>query len=121
MRVAILTPITHPSLETIERGFIQTLREDESQSYHFTTYNAQGNKTLMRSEVEEIIRKDFDLVFAIGTSVAQMTSEVFTKKGIEIPVVFTVVNDPVGFMSIRTSMGFMKPRPRNDAMPMVSL
>lgn len=95
--IAILTPVTHPSLEQIEKGFKETMEAKSPGRYAFTTYNAQGNKTLMRGELEEIAQKGYPLVFTIGTSSSQMTKEVFAKKGLETPIVFTAVNDPVGF------------------------
>ena len=58
LSIAILTPITHPSLEQIEMGFKQTIEAKAPGKYRFVTYNAQGNKTLMRSEIEEILQKD---------------------------------------------------------------
>jgi putative ABC transport system substrate-binding protein len=91
--IALLTPVTHPSLEQIEKGFKETLPSE----YRIDTYNAQGNKTLMRSELEEIVRGDYDLLFTIGTTASQMATEVFAKKGIALPIVFTCVNDPEGF------------------------
>lgn len=95
--IAILTPVTHPSLEQIEKGFRETMEANYPGLFRFTTYNAQGNKTLMRSEIEEIARQNYALVFTLATSPSQMTREVFDKKGIETPIVFTCVNDPVGF------------------------
>lgn len=91
--IAILTPVNHPSLEQIEKGFIQTLGE---QNYRFVTYNGQGNKTLLRSEIDEIAQTGFDLVLTIGTTTTQMAAEVFRKKEISMPIVFTAVNDPLG-------------------------
>ena len=98
--IAILTPVTHPSLEQIEKGFRQTMKASCPGEYRFVTYNAQGNKTLMRSEIEEIIQRDYDLVFTIGTSASKMVKEVFDKKRIEKPIVFTCVNDPTGFQIV---------------------
>ncbi|MBA3237397.1 MAG: ABC transporter substrate-binding protein [Parachlamydiaceae bacterium] len=95
--IAILTPVTHPSLEQIEKGFKETMEAESPGKYSFTTYNAQGNKTLMRGEVEEIAQKGYSLVFTIGTSSSQMTKEVFSKKALQTPIVFAAVNDPVGF------------------------
>jgi putative ABC transport system substrate-binding protein len=92
--IAILTPVTHPSLEQIEKGFKETVEKESPGKYRFVTYNAQGNKTLMRGEVEEIARKNFPLVFTIGTLSSQMTKEVFAKKGLNTPIVFTAVDDP---------------------------
>lgn len=95
--IAIITPVTHPSLEQIEKGFKQTMEENGPGKYRFVTYNAQGIKSLMRSEIEEISQKDYAMVLTIGTMASQMTKEVFEKKGLETPIVFTCVNDPVGF------------------------
>src|SRR5262245_16917102 len=89
--IAILTPVTHPSLEQTEKGFKETIETHYPGKYRFVTYNAQGNKTLMRSEIEEIAQKDFALVFTIGTLASQMTKEVFDKKGLETPIVFSSV------------------------------
>jgi putative ABC transport system substrate-binding protein len=98
--IAILTPVTHPSLEQTERGFKETIERESPGKYRFVTYNAQGSKTLMRGEIEEIARKRFPIVFTIGTSASQMTTEVFAKKGNSTPIVFTSVNDPVGFQIV---------------------
>ncbi|HXF29497.1 MAG TPA: ABC transporter substrate-binding protein [Chlamydiales bacterium] len=95
--IAILTPVTHPSLEQIEKGFKETIEATSPGKYRFVTYNAQGNKTLMRGECEEIARKEYCLLFTIGTMSSQMAGEVFSKKGLNMPIVFTAVNDPVGF------------------------
>lgn len=97
MVIAILTPISHPSLEQIEKGFKQTMEVKSPGKYHFVTYNAQGNKTLMRSEIEEIAHKNYSLIFTIGTSASQMTAEVLKNKRIKTPIVFTCVNDPLHF------------------------
>ena len=95
--IAVLTPISHPSLEQIERGFKQTLEAQNPGKFRFVTYNAQGNKTLMHSEVEEIAQRDYALVFTIGTLASQMVKESFSKKRLQTPIVFTAVNDPVAF------------------------
>lgn len=98
--MAILTPVTHPSLEQIEKGFKEEMEASSPGKYDFITYNAQGNKTLMRSEIDEIVQRKYPLVFTIGTSASQMTKEVFEKKKLDIPIVFTCVNDPLGFKII---------------------
>jgi len=96
-RVAILTPMAHPSLEQIERGFVKSLAEGDSKKFKLKTYNALGNKTLMRSQVEEISRGNYDLVLAIGASTARMSKEVFEKKLLSTPIVFTAVPTPMQF------------------------
>jgi len=93
--IAILTPTTHPSLEQIERGFIDLIIKEYPNEYSFKTFNALGNKTLMRTEIEEIGRGNYDLVFAIGAGAAQMSKEVFEKKQLMIPIVFSAVPKPL--------------------------
>lgn len=93
-RIAIMQPAAHPALEEISHAFIQTVRE--SLPCDCTIYNAQGNKTLMRAQIEEVVQSTYDLIFTIGAGCTQTAKEVTTKKGRSMPIVFTAVDDPVG-------------------------
>lgn len=93
--VAVVSPIVHPSIQQIEKGVVETLGDEK---YAVTIYNAQGNQSLMRSEMEEIHRKGFALVVTIGSSASHMAAEVFEKKGSQTPIVFTAVNDSSGLI-----------------------
>jgi len=93
--IAILVPVSHPSLEQIVKGISETIEEAEPERYHFDVFNAQGSKILMRSEVEEMAQNNYDLVFAVGASSARMVKEVFKKKNNNTPIVFTCVNNPL--------------------------
>ncbi len=95
IHIAIITPASHHSLEEIERGFKETLKKSSSTQYIFKTYNAQGNRNLMRGEIEDISRKSYALVLAIGSQAAKMSKEVLEKKGVTTPIVFTAVPDPL--------------------------
>jgi putative ABC transport system substrate-binding protein len=95
--IALIAPVVHPSIQQIERGVIETLEERSPGKYAVTVYNAQGNKSLLRSEIEEVNRKGFALVVTIGTSATEMTAEVFAKKGNPTPIVFSAVNHPSDF------------------------
>lgn len=99
-RIAILTPTTHPSLEQIEKGFKETL--SGGGKYEFRTYNAQANKTLMRSEIDEIARQGYDLVFTIGASATQMAKEALDKKKNPLPIVFTAIAEPMNLNIIQS-------------------
>ncbi len=92
--VAILKPISHPAIDDIENSFITFLNEKISVSYNFSSYNANGNRVLMRSQSEEIVSSDYDLVFTIGANASQTINEVIKKKKKDIPLVFTAVNNP---------------------------
>jgi len=94
-KIAILTPTTHPSLEQIEKGFVDTMEKHCRQKFTVKTYNALGNKTLMRSEAEEIALGDYDLVFTIATQATRTMKEVFEKKKLSTPIVFSAVPFPL--------------------------
>lgn len=95
-RIAVFTPITHAALQEIEQGFKDTLSKSSALSYEFTTFNANGNKTLQRAQAEEIIHGTFDLVFTIGSSCTQLIAEISRKKHSAMPQVFCSIEDPVG-------------------------
>lgn len=93
--VAILTPVTHPSLEQMQQGFIDTLKKSNKAEYTFDVYNANGNRMLMRSQTEEIVNGSYDLVFTVGAQATQLAKEIMIKKQRLKPIVFAAVNDPV--------------------------
>lgn len=95
-RIAILTPVTHPSLEQIEHGFVKTLTNEGKQKYDIKVFNAQGDRKLMHAQAEEIVQADFDAVFTIATGPSVMVHELLAKRGKKTPQVFGAVSDPVG-------------------------
>jgi len=94
-KIAILTPVTHPSLQKIEDKFCNTLNRSTNARYEFSVFNANGDKILLRSQAEAIVNKGFDLIFTIATAPTQITKELCTKKRKNIPLVFGAVADPV--------------------------
>lgn len=94
LRVAILTPVSHPSLEKIEQGFKDTLTSLGKNHYQCDVFNAGGNKTLLRAQAEEIVQKDYDLIFTIATQPSQLIKELCTKKGKKTPLVFGAADTP---------------------------
>ena len=93
--IAIVTPASHKALEEIERGFKESLVQLHAIPCTFAVYNANGNRTLIRSQLEDILQKDFDAIFTIGAMATQMAKEITTKRGILTPIVFGAVADPV--------------------------
>ncbi|HSC25317.1 MAG TPA: ABC transporter substrate-binding protein [Candidatus Babeliales bacterium] len=106
-RIAIFEPASHPAMDEIVQGFMQTIQNNSSQQYTFERYNANGNTTLLRAQAEEIIHRNYDLIMTIGTDPTRTIHELTTKKSITTPVVFTAVSDPValGIIASRTSSG----------------
>lgn len=100
LRIAIFTPTTHPALEEIEQGFKEYLQQSSSQRYCFTTFNANGNKSLLRAQAEEIVHNNYNLIFTIGATCTQVTATLLNKKGIQKPHVFTAVDGPEFAQSI---------------------
>jgi len=92
--IAILSPAEHPSLTNIVQGFKTRLAE-LGISCNFKEYNANGSKTLMRAQAEEIVSASADLIFTIGTSASGMIHQLLTKQQLKIPLIFSAVSDPI--------------------------
>ncbi len=90
-RIAILTPLSHPSLLQVESAFKEELKDLSSA---FTTYNAQRSRALMRAEAEEIVKKRYDLVLAIGVQATLMAKEACEKNKAAVPIVFATITHP---------------------------
>lgn len=103
VRIAIFTPATHPALEEVEQGFKETVQAADSQPYAFTTFNANGNRTLLRAQAEEIVTGHYDLLFTIGAHCSQTVAELLAKKGIQTPHIFGAVDGQELAQSLRAS------------------
>lgn len=95
-KVAIMQPVSHPALDEIAQGFMETLQKNNKVFYEFTNYNGNGNYSLIRSQAEEAAQTNYDLIFTIGTGCSKTIKEVTGKKQINKPIVFCAVDDPVG-------------------------
>jgi putative ABC transport system substrate-binding protein len=94
-RIAIFQPVTHPALDEIAQGFIDTMQEDTSLQYRFDRYNGNGNKILMQAQAQEMLQKNYDLIFTIGVGCSVTIKDLCYKKHNQTPVVFTAIDDPV--------------------------
>jgi putative ABC transport system substrate-binding protein len=94
LRIAIFTPTTHQALEEIEQGFKETLQKPAIKSCVFTTFNANGNRTLLRAQAEEIVGGNYDMIFTIGAFCSQTIAELLHKKELKTPHVFGGVDGP---------------------------
>lgn len=99
-RVAILLPVSHPSLEEIKQGFIDTITQKLTVMYD--VYNANGDRMLLRNQAEHIVQKNYDLVFTIATGPALIMKEVTAQRGSALPIVASAVEDPVGIQLIKS-------------------
>src|SRR3990167_473247 len=103
LRIALFTPTTHPALEEIEQGFKETLQQLSSKPYLFTTFNANGNRTLLRAQAEEMVSNKYDLLFTIGATCSQTVAELLKKKNLTIPQVFGGVDGREFAQSLKSS------------------
>jgi putative ABC transport system substrate-binding protein len=94
-RLAVITPTTHPSLEQIQQGFKDTLDKDHGYTYAIDVFNANGNRMLLSSLVEEVARGGYDLVFTIASQPTLLTKQAMGKHQKSTPIVFGAVSDPV--------------------------
>jgi putative tryptophan/tyrosine transport system substrate-binding protein len=106
-RIAIFEPASHPAMDEIVQGFTNTIEKNSSKHYAFDRYNANGNKTLLRAQAEEIVQGNYDLIMTIGADPTRTMHELTTKKHITTPIVFDAVSDPVGLgvIASRASSG----------------
>lgn len=93
-KVAILLPVSHPALEEIQQGFVDTLKDVISCDYD--VYNANGDRSLLRQQAENIATKSYDLIFTIATASALVMKAVSDQRGLQAPIVASAVDDPVG-------------------------
>lgn len=106
-RIALFAPASHPAMDEIAEGFMKTMKKENALTYQFDHYNANGNKTLLRAQAEEIIHQNYDLVLSIGADASRTLHELTHKKRLSMPIVFTAVSDPVslGIVSSVQSSG----------------
>lgn len=101
-RIAIFQPAIHPSLEKIAHGFKEKVTQGTIKRIVFDDYNAAGNSTLLRAQADEIVRKNYDLVFTIGSHSSQMVYHAAHKKGDHTPQVFAALDDPLSLGIVKS-------------------
>lgn len=93
-RIAIFYPSSHPAMDEIEQGFKETVGKQSTQSYVFDVFNANGNKTLLRAQAEQILQNKYDGIFTIGVICTQTIFELSKKRKSLVPIVFCAIDDP---------------------------
>jgi len=113
--VALLLPAKHPAMDAIVEGFLTQLKDYDSH-INCTIYNAQGNKTLLHSQVEVIINQDYDAIVSIGALTSQLVHTERFKRNKSVPHIFIAVDDPV-----EKGLIFSKEDPKNNTTGVISL
>jgi putative ABC transport system substrate-binding protein len=99
-KIAIMLQLSHPALEEIVQGFLETLQGKIS--FQYDLYNGNGDRVLMRQQAEEVVMKNYDLIFTVPTTPSLIMKEVCQQRGKNIPVVAGAVDDPVGIKLVET-------------------
>jgi ABC-type uncharacterized transport system substrate-binding protein len=82
------------AIEAAQYGLIETLEKSRKANYRFTTYIAYDDRIKARTQTEEIVSSNPDLIFTIGATCSQMAKEITCKRKKHIPIVFTAVKGP---------------------------
>ena len=91
VRVAIVQPMTHTSLDQIRDTIIANLAEDTD--IEIVTQNANGDTAALTSILQNLKSEKTDIIVPIATSTAQTAKAVYD--GEKTPIVFAAVSDPV--------------------------
>lgn len=94
-QIALLYPASHPSMHEIEQGVKETLAQNGTKEYRVDVYNANGSKTLLRAQAEEILHKNYLCIITIGAACSQTIHALEKKKHTTIPHVFCAIDDPI--------------------------
>lgn len=92
-QIAILQPVTHPALDEIRQGFIESFNQHATADYKI--FNANGDRTLLTAQANEIVHGHFDAVLSIATQPTLILKELCARSGCNTPIVGAAVNEPV--------------------------
>ena len=92
VRVTVVQPLTHTSLNQIRDTIVAELEASEIE-FEITLRNAEGDSAALATILENVKSDGVDILVPIATNTAQSAKMVFEDTG--IPVVFAAVSDPV--------------------------
>lgn len=93
IKVAIVTMMSHPSLDLIKEGVYEGLAAGgyvEGENMEVFYHNVEGDISLLGMVTEEVVSREPDIIFSISTPVALA----FQNATDDIPVILTGVRDP---------------------------
>lgn len=92
VRVAVVQPMTHTSLDQIRDTIVAALEQSDI-DFEIVTKNAERDTAALSTILENVKMDGVDIVVPIATNTAQ-SAKVIYEDGL-IPVVFAAVSDPV--------------------------
>ncbi len=104
VRVAVVQPLTHTSLNQIRDTIIAELEASDI-DFEIVTKNAEGDSAALSTILENVKNDGVDILVPIATNTAQSAKMVFDDAG--VPVVFAAVSDPVAAGLTGDDCGFI--------------
>ena len=104
LRVAVVQPLTHTSLNQIRDTIVSEL-EASDVDFEIVTRNAEGDSAALSTILENVKSDGVDILVPIATNTAQSAKMVF--EDTDIPVVFAAVSDPVAAGLTGDDCGFI--------------
>lgn len=95
VRIAMVHYITSPDCDDVMAGILARFRETghrRNQDFIFDEYNANADVGTLNNIVRVVADKKYDLIF----STVLATTQALASKITDVPILFTVVADPVG-------------------------
>lgn len=99
IKVGISQIVEHPALDAARRGIIDSVSECgfiEGKDVIYDVQIAQGNVATANQIARKFVGDKVDLAIGIATPNSQAIKQVVDRSGLDIPIVFAAVTDPVG-------------------------
>ncbi|GAB1536913.1 ABC transporter substrate-binding protein [Geovibrio sp. ADMFC3] len=99
VKVGISQIVEHPALDATRKGIIDAVSAcgfAEGKDVIYDVQIAQGNVATANQIAKKFVGDKDDLVIGIATPNSQALKQVVEKSGLNIPVIFSAVTDPVG-------------------------
>jgi putative ABC transport system substrate-binding protein len=84
-----------PGADAIIKGFKKELAQEPGIKPVYHLYDHGPDRQALRAQIEDVIQKDFDLIFTIGEVASCMVATLTARRQCRTPVVFAAVQDPV--------------------------
>ncbi len=108
--IGILQPVEHGALSAAREGFMEAINKAGiNKQINFVYRNASGKDAQVVSFAKDLVSTS-DMTLGIGTGASKALREAQVDKGLEKPVLFTAVTDPVDaglVKSMENTTGFV--------------
>lgn len=105
IKVGISQIVEHPALDATRKGIIDSVTACgfiEGKDIIYDIQIAQGNVATANQISKKFVGEKADIVIGIATPNSQSLKQVVEKSGLDIPVVFSAVTDPVGSKLVKS-------------------